>query len=67
MIFYHQNTPKLTDKIIKAAIQAYIDTQDDSYWLKLYYIVLTLDIEDINEILYRKKEENIELESKIDA
>mmetsp|Transcript_31687 Transcript_31687/g.52905 ORF Transcript_31687/g.52905 Transcript_31687/m.52905 type:complete len:134 (+) Transcript_31687:946-1347(+) len=58
---------KLTDEIIQAAIQAYIDTEDDSYWLKLYHIVPTLDIEDINEILYRKKQENIELEAKIDA
>ena len=58
---------KLTDEIIQAAIQAYIDTEDDSYWLKLYHILPTLDIEDINEILYRKKQENIELEAKIDA
>jgi len=58
---------KLTDEIIQAAIQAYIDTEDDSYWLKLYHIVPTLDIEDINEILYRKKQENIELEAKINA
>ena len=27
----------------------------------------TLKIEDINEILYRKEKENIELEAKIDA
>lgn len=47
---------KLTDEIIEAAIQAYIDTEDDSYWLKLYHIVPTLDTEDINEILYRKKQ-----------
>jgi len=58
---------KLTDEIIQAAIQAYIDTENDSYWLKLYHIVSTLDIEDINEILYRKKQENIELEAKINA
>ena len=56
---------KLTDEIIQAAIQAY--TEDNSYWLKLYHILPTLDIEDINEILYRKKQENIELEAKIDA
>ena len=37
------------------------------YRLKLYHILPTLDIEDINEILYRKKQENIELEAKIDA
>jgi hypothetical protein len=37
------------------------------YWLKLYHITPTLEIEDINEILFRKKQENIELEAKIDA
>jgi len=58
---------KLTDEIIRAAIQAFIDTEDDSYWLKLYHITPSLEIEDINEILYRKKQENIELEAKIDA
>ena len=58
---------KLTDEIIQAAIQAYIDTEDDSFWLKLYHIVPTLDIEDINEILYRKKQKNIELDAEIDA
>ena len=46
---------KLTDEIIQAAIQAYIDTEDDSYWFKLYPIAPTLDIEEINEILYLKK------------
>ena len=55
---------KLTDEIIQAAIQAYIDTEDDSYWLKLYHIVPTLDIEDINEILYRKKTGKYRIRSK---
>jgi len=58
---------KLTDDIIKAALQSFINTKNDSYWLKLYHITATLEIEDINEILYRKKQENIELEAKIDA
>ena len=58
---------KLTDEIIEAAIQSFIDTDDDSYWLKLYHIPATLNIEDINEILYRKKQENMELEARIDA
>ena len=58
---------KLTDEIIKAAIQAYIDTEDDSFWLKFYHITATLNIEDINEILYRKEKENTELDAKIDA
>lgn len=29
---------KLTDEIIKSAIQSFVDTEDDSYWLKLYHI-----------------------------
>ena len=58
---------KLTDDIIKASIQSFIDTKDDSYWLKLYHITTTLEIEDLNETLYRKKQEDIDLEAKIDA
>ena len=41
---------KLTDEIIHAAIQSFIDTKDDSYWLKLYHTTATLKIENINEI-----------------
>ena len=58
---------KLTDEIIRDAIQAYIDTDDDAYWLKLYHIPATLEIEDINEMLYRKKQQNLESEARIDA
>ncbi len=58
---------KLTDNIIRAAIQEFIDTKEDSYWLKLYHMTATLEIEDINEILDRKEKENIELEAEIDA
>ena len=54
---------KLTDDIIRAAIQEFIDTEEDSYWLKLYHVIATLNIEDINEILYRKEKENTELEA----
>ena len=58
---------KLTDDIIKASIQSFINTEDDSYWLKLYHITATLNIEDINELLDQKEQENIELDAKIDA
>lgn len=58
---------KLTDDIIRATIQEFIDTKEDSYWLKLYHMTATLKIEDINEILYRKEKENTELETEIDA
>lgn len=58
---------KLTDNIIRAAIQEFIDTKEDSYWLKLYHMTATLKIEDINEILDQKEKENIELEAEIEA
>ena len=58
---------KLTDDIIKTAIQAYIDEEDNVYWLKLYYLIPKLDMEEIDEILNRKEKEELELEAKIDA
>ena len=58
---------KLTDEVIRSAIQEFIDAEEDSYWLKLYHMTATLNIEDINEILDRKETEDIELEAKIDA
>ena len=58
---------KLTDEVIRSAIQEFIDAKEDSYWLKLYHMTATLKIEDINEILDRKEKEDIELEVKIDA
>lgn len=58
---------KLTDEVIRAAIQQFIDEKEDLYWLKLYHIIATLNIEDINEILDRKEKENTELEAEIKA
>ena len=58
---------KLTDDIIRAAIQEFIDPKEDFYWLKLYHMTATLNIEDRNEILDRKEKENTELEAEIDA
>lgn len=58
---------KLTDDIIRAAIQEFIDTKEDSYWLKLYHMTATLKIEDINEILDRKEKENTELETELET
>ena len=50
---------KLTDEVIRAAIQQFIDEKEDLYWLKLYHIIATLNIEDINEILDRKEQEEL--------
>ena len=58
---------KLTDDIIKAAIESFINSDDEARWLKLYHIMPSLTIEEINEILYRKKHEDIKLDAEIDA
>lgn len=53
---------ELTDETIRAALQKFVDTEGDSYWLKLYHIPAQLDIVEINEILERKKQEQIAAE-----
>jgi hypothetical protein len=53
---------KLTDEIIQDAIEAFIDEDDDLYWLKLYHVAATLDIEDLDEILARKMQKELEIE-----
>ena len=58
---------KLTNDILRAAIESFINTKDDSYWLKLYHVILSLEIEDLNEILDRQKRESIEFAAEIDA
>ena len=55
---------KLTDEIIRAAIQEFIDAKEDSYWLKLYHMTATLKIEDINEILERKEKKDKDIVGK---
>lgn len=58
---------KLTDDIIRAAIESFINSDDEVRWLKLYHIIPKLNIQEIDEILYRKKQEDIELEAEVDA
>ena len=58
---------KLTDEIIKETLQAFVNEEEDSFWLKVYHITPRLNIEDINELLDRKKQEKIELDAIIDA
>ena len=58
---------KLTTEIVKEAIQSFIDSELDSFWLKLYHVTATLSIEDIDTILYQKKQYNIQLDAEIDA
>lgn len=57
---------KLTDEIIRAAIQEFINAKEDSFWLKLYHITPTLKIKNINEILDRKEKKNIQLKAEVE-
>ena len=58
---------KLTDDIIRAAIESFINSDDEVRWLKLYHIIPKLNIQEIDEILYRKKQEDIELDEEFEA
>lgn len=58
---------QLTDEIIKTAIQAYIEEDDNVYWLKLYHLIPKLGMEEIDEILNRKHKEERELNEKMEA
>ena len=58
---------KLTEDIIQAAIESFINPQDSVYealyWLKLYHLIPSLRMEDVNELYDRKKQEAIEWEA----
>ena len=58
---------KLTDKIIRSAVQEFIDAEKNLYWLKLSHVTTSLNIKDINELISRKEKENAEIEEKIEA
>ena len=47
----------------RAAIESFVNSDDEVRWLKLYHLMPKLSIQEINEILYRKKQEDIELET----
>ena len=64
---------KLTDEIVRAAIESFInskdslDSDDELRWLKLYHVIPKLTIQEINKILYQKKQEDIEFATDVDA
>ena len=57
---------KLINDIIRAAIESFINSDDEVRWLKLYHIIPKLNIQEIDEILYRKKQEAIELDAEFE-
>ena len=64
---------KLTDDIIQAAIESFINPKDSEniyeelFWLKLYHVIPSLTIEDVNELYDRKKQQAIKWEADVDA
>ena len=57
---------KLTDEIIRNAIQEFMNDREDSYWLKLYLATSLLKIEELNEILDRKAKENAKFNEELE-
>ena len=58
---------KLTDDIIRAAIQSFMDSDDELRWLKLYHVIPKLTIQEIDKILDREKQEDIEFDAEFEA
>ena len=58
---------ELTGEVIKAAIEEFISAKEDSYWLKLYHVTPSLNIEDIHEILNRKKQEALKIDRQVES
>ena len=58
---------KLTDDVIRAAIESFINSDDEVRWLKLYHVMPMLTIQEIDEILDRKKQEEEDIELELDA
>ena len=57
---------KLTDDIIRAAIESFVNSDEEARWLKLYHIIPKLTTQEINEIVYQKKQEEIELDAEFE-
>ena len=54
-------------KSYELAIQEFINSEEDSFWLKWYHATVTLNIRDMNEILDRKEKEDIKLEAEFEG
>lgn len=57
---------KLTDNILRVPIESFINSDDEMRCLKLYHIISKLSTQEINEILSRKKQEDIELDAEFE-
>ena len=46
---------KITVPVVEKAIRAFVDEQDDGYWLKLHHTAFELDINDLNAVVEGQK------------
>lgn len=53
---------ELTKQTVWNAIDVYINEEDDGYWVKLYHVSATLEIEDLDKIIDRKIQKSRELQ-----
>ena len=58
---------KLTDDIIRAAIESFMNSGDELRWLKLYHVIPKLTMQEIDKILDREKQEGIEFDAEVEA
>jgi hypothetical protein len=48
---------KLTKEIINEAIKAFVEEQDDAYWLKVYHLASIFTIDELNAAIERQNKE----------
>lgn len=48
---------KLTKENIDAVIKAFVEEQDDAYWLKVYYLASEFNIDELNATIERRNKE----------
>lgn len=57
---------ELTYETIRAAIEEYVNEKEDAFWLKLYYAVNVVTIEEINEIIDRYEQRVLKFDQELE-
>ena len=50
---------KITEEVIEEVVQAFINEQDEAYWLKVYSSASHFTINELNKVVQRQNEEEI--------
>ena len=48
---------KFTEEIVDQAVRAFVEEQDDAYWLKVYSLASQFTIDELNGVIERKTKE----------